>query len=243
MKKLLVLLLVCSSCAPVYVPNIRNSPMFTKGGEFQAAVQIGNGWDGQVAASLTNHLGVMGNYSYISRARTTTSSSGTQSQNDNYLRHKYFEGGIGYFHNDDKMFFEIFAGYGKGEGSTYDQYDFFGSQTSEATGKYQRYFIQPAFGINKHTMNVAFVPRVSIVDFTQFTSGGVTFADNKPSVVFFEPAVVSRVNMTDNHIYFTFQGGLSTPLDQRPYFDHRAFQFSCGFGVRLGAVRPEITAK
>jgi hypothetical protein len=238
MKKLFLSLIILSSCAPVYVPNIRNSPMFTKGGEFQAAVQVGNGWDGQAAASLTNHIGVMANYSYINRPRTNTSSSGTQSKNNNYLRHTYYEGGLGYFHNDEKMFFEIFAGYGRGKGSSYDHYDFFGSGDTEATGEYQRYFIQPAFGLNKGTFNVSFVPRVSIVDFTKFSNGSVTVTDNASSVVFFEPAVVSRVNMSDNHFYFTFQGGLSTYIDRKPNFDHRAFQMSCGFGIRIGALKP-----
>src|SRR5687767_1839211 len=56
--------LIFSACAPVYVPNSRNSPMFTKAGEFQGSIQFGNGIDAQGAVSVTNHIGLMGNFSY-----------------------------------------------------------------------------------------------------------------------------------------------------------------------------------
>jgi hypothetical protein len=45
MKKFVLILLIATSCAPVYVPNARNSPMFTKAGEVQGSMQFGNGLD------------------------------------------------------------------------------------------------------------------------------------------------------------------------------------------------------
>ena len=39
-----------------------------------------------------------------------------------------------------------------------------------ATGKFERYFIQPAFGLNKKIMHVSFVPRLALVDFNEFSS-------------------------------------------------------------------------
>lgn len=228
MKKVLFALLLLSSCAPVYVPNIRNSPMFTKAGEVQAAFQVGNGYEGQAAVSVTNHIGIMTNYSYINRDRYNSD------KKNGYLKHHLFEGGIGYFRNTSDMFFEVFAGYGKGEGSSYDTYAFFGTSTVQATGKYQRYFLQPAFGLNKKAMNVSFVPRFSLVDFTEFSDENISYKDTKPGYLFFEPAVIGRVNMT-NHFFFTFQGGASVPLDEI-YFDHRSLQFSAGFGLKFGGI-------
>jgi hypothetical protein len=228
MKKLALLFFLFSSCAPVYVPNIRNSPMFRNAGEFQGTAQVGNGFDGQAAVSVTNHIGFMSNYSYINRNRYDTD------HKNGFLKHRYFEGGLGYFKNDSRMFFELFVGYGTGQGSSYDTYAFFGTNTVQATGKYQRYFIQPAFGFNKGTMNVSFVPRFSLVDFTEFSSGPTSITDTKPGIGFFEPAVIGRVNMS-NHFFFTFQGGLSVALDDT-YFDHRGFQMSAGLGFRLNAI-------
>jgi hypothetical protein len=230
MKKILLLALVISSCAPVYLPNIRNTPMFTKGGEFQLTGQVGNGIDGQAAISVTNHIGLMANYSYINR------NTANVSDEEDFLRHKFFEGGIGYFGQDENMFFEVFAGYGKGEG--FSSGNFF--EVDNAEGKYERYFIQPAFGMNKKEIQLSFVPRISVVDFTEYTLGSNTFAVNEDPKVFFEPGFVTRVNTASNHFFFTFQAGMSVSLSEDIYFDHRRFQLATGIGIRLGGIRPEI---
>ncbi len=230
MKKLLLLLLMFSSCAPVYVPNIRNSPMFTKGGEFQASVQVGNGLDGQVALSLTKNIGMIGSYSYINRERL---------KEDDFHRHTFYEGGWGYFNNKEDVYVEVFAGFGKGEGTSTDS--FLG--LSGATGRYERYFIQPAIGYNKKAMHAAFVARFSVVDFTDYSYGGSTVAVNEDPKVFFEPAVVAKANAMDNHLFFTFQAGFSTRFSNDVYFDHRNFQISTGIGFRLGGVKTETVSR
>jgi hypothetical protein len=232
MKKLIVLLLVASSCAPMYIPNSRNSPMFTKGGEFQGSFSMGNGLEGQAAVSITNHIGLIGNYSYINR-------EDLDSDSEEVLRHKVYEGGVGYFYNDQKTFFEIFAGYGRGEGNSYDKYSFFGSTRMQAKGKYERYFIQPAIGVNKKTFHFAFVPRVSFVDFTEFSGSGATFEVDSSPYVFFEPAFIGRVNTMENRLFFTFQAGFSTPIDREPFFDHRGAHTSVGLGFRIGGLKSE----
>src|SRR5689334_19457046 len=118
MKRLYLILFVLTSCAPVYVPNIRNTPMFTSGGEFQGAIQFGNGFDAQTALSVTDHIGLMGNFSYADRAGIDDP--------DHYHYHKFYEGGLGYYTNMEQTFFEIFTGYGKGEGSAFDEFKLFG---------------------------------------------------------------------------------------------------------------------
>ncbi|MFZ6014160.1 MAG: hypothetical protein ACOYXT_27710 [Bacteroidota bacterium] len=236
MKKLIFLVLVLSSCAPIYVPNVRNSPMFTKGGEFQGTIQVGNGLELQSAVSVSNHIGLMGNYTYINRENLDPDDP------EDYHHHKFWEGGIGYFQNDDGMFFEIFAGYGKGKGSSYGQYYLF-SDNELSTGKYERYFLQPAFGFNKKIMNVAFVPRLSFVDFSEFSRDGVAYEVSEDPRMFFEPAVIGRVNMANNNFYFTFQAGTSISTSGSNYFDHRPFQLSTGIGFRIGGVKPEKTKR
>jgi hypothetical protein len=234
--------LIFSACAPVYVPNSRNSPMFTKAGEFQGSIQFGNGIDAQGAVSVSNHIGLMGNFSYANNK-----SPDPDDNTDNYHRHKFFEGGIGYFENEGKWCYEIFAGYGKGEGSSYDTYDFFGTSSGDeilATGKFERYFIQPAFGLNKKVMHVSFVPRITLVDFTEFSSDAsvAPYIANDDPKIFIEPAVIGRVNLMDNRMFFVFQGGFSIPAT-KVYYDYRPFYVSTGIGFRLGGVRKEASSQ
>jgi hypothetical protein len=240
MKKFIFLALVISSCAPVYVPNARNSPLFTKAGEFQGTIQFGNGIDAQGAIAVTNHIGLMGNFSYAD------DKSPDPNDFDDYHRHKFFEGGIGYYENEGKWCYEIFAGYGRGEGSSYDTYDFFGTSTGDpirATGKFERFFIQPAVGLNKKVMNVSFVPRISLVDFTEFSSADAvsTYIANDDPKVFFEPAVVGRVNLMNNRMFFTFQSGFSIPIT-KTYYEYRPFYVATGVGFRIGGLRKDVSA-
>ncbi len=235
MNKLILILLIASSCAPVYVPNARNSPMFTKAGEFQGSLQFGNGLEGQGAVSVTNHIGIMANYSYADR-----SSYRFEADDENeYHYHRFFEGGIGYFENQGNWCYEIFAGYGRGEGANYDVYEWWGTQSVRATGKYERYFIQPAFGMNKKIMHVSFVPRISIVDFTSFSNDVVSYTIDENPRVFIEPAIIGRVNLMDNHLFFVFQAGLSFSAGAKAFYDHRPLHFSTGMGFRLGGVKKE----
>jgi len=226
-----IALLAVSACAPVYVPNVRNSPMFTKGGEFQASIQFGNGIEAQSAFAITEHFGVMVNYAFIDR------NSFNPDKPDNYLRHKFFEGGAGYFVNNEDSFFEVFAGFGKGKGSSYATYQFFGAQSDLATGRYDRFFLQPAFGLNKKVMNISFAPRFSLVDFYEFSNETSSYPIDEKATFLFEPAVIGRVNFANNHMFFTFQTGASLGMSTDVYFDRRTFQLSMGLGLRLGGAR------
>ena len=240
MKKLILIALIAAGCSPVYVPNARNSPLFTKAGEFQGTAALGNGVDVQTAASITNHIGIMANYSY-------EYSHGSQYTNDfdedRYHYHQFFEGGVGYYENVKSWCYEIFAGYGKGEGRSYDSYTWWNNEDVLATGKYERYFIQPAFGLNKKIMHVSFVPRISLVNFTEFSDGVRTQKINDSPRLFFEPAVVGRVNLADNHLILMFQAGVSVhPASGELFYDYRPFQFSTGLGFRIGGIKKEKPA-
>lgn len=205
--------------------------MFTQKGEMQLNFQVGNGLNGQGAIAISENFGVIGNYSYLERSSSDKSSA-------DYRKHTFGEGGVGYFKNSEKTFFEIFAGYGEGTGYSDDALSFLGSTGNSAAGNYKRYFLQPAFGMNKKIMFVSFVPRFSLVDFTEFATGGVRYVVKEDPVLFFEPAVIGRVNFED-HFYFTFQGGLSVPVSDEPFFEYRLMQISTGIGVRFGGKKLE----
>src|SRR5882762_8976665 len=165
----LLIVILLAGCAPVYIPNVRNAPLFTKAGEFQGSMMYGTSdLDLQAAVAVTNNFAQMGNYSYGNR--------NTDSVNQrHYHKHQFYEGAIGFYKNDKAFCFEVFLGYGRGEASSYGNYYVFSTMTSElARGKYNRFFFQPSFGLNKKIVNVAFSPRVSWVDFTEFTNFSTT---------------------------------------------------------------------
>ncbi len=221
------------SCAPVYVPNARNAPLFRGAGEFQSSVSFGEGIDAQGAVSITNHIGVMGNYNYVNR--------NTSDINDNdYVKHKFWEAGVGYYENTDKMSYEIFGGYGRGEGTSYGTYSWFGSTDINATGNYQRFFIQPSIGSNQNIFNWIVSTRISLVDFENFTYDGVVANYNSPAL-FFEPAFTGRIHFGKSPIYTQFQTGFSFTTQGDTVYDYQPFQLSFGIGLRFGG-KPKNTA-
>ncbi|HEY9489838.1 MAG TPA: hypothetical protein VIQ51_15980 [Chryseosolibacter sp.] len=228
-RLILVALLAVTACAPVYVPNVRNSPMFTKAGEFQASVQVGNGLEGQGAFAVADHFGVIANYSF--------NDDTDHANKESFLRHSFFEGGAGYFSNKEDSFFEIFAGYGRGKGTTFDTYGFLGTQAVASTGRYHRYFLQPAFGLNKNDLHFSFAPRLSMVDFYEFSTELVRTTVEEQPKFFFEPAFIGKANFANNHLFAIFQAGVSLGLSEDVYFDRRTFQISGGLGFRLGGAK------
>jgi hypothetical protein len=225
------------SCAPVYVPNTRNAPLFVKAGEFQGAMQLGtNGLDLQGAVAVTNNIAVMANYSYGNRNTDTLNRNDTE----NYHKHKLYEGAIGYYKNDEKFCFEIFLGYGVGEATSIDNYSFGSVIDGYAHGKFTRIFLQPSFGMNKKVVTVAFTPRLSIVDFSEFVDTDLRIAnktyDPQPKL-FIEPAVTARFNFLDNRFFASIQVGVSTTLADNVVFDFQPVNITTGLGFRLGGLR------
>jgi hypothetical protein len=206
--------------------------MFTKGGEFQSSIQVGNGLEAQAAFSASEHFGLMANYAYGKRAGADPDNE------DDYHRHSFFEGGLGYFDNSGPMFFEVFAGYGRGEATSVNE--FFSSQSAVAKGEYERYFLQPAFGVNNKVVDFSFVSRFSMVDFYIFSNEMVSMTVNEEPKFFFEPGLVGRGNFADNRMFVIFQAGLSIGISENIYFDHRTFQVSTGLGLRLGGKKALI---
>lgn len=234
MKKFIWMALFLASCSPVYVPNIRNAALFRGAGEVQASGHFGTqGVDAQAAVSVTNHIGVMGNFNSVSR--------NSNESDDKYIKHKFWEAGLGYYENapNEKICYEIFGGYGRGEGTTYDNYDeLFGPNPNDirATGKYQRFFIQPSVGSNRRIFNWIVSARVSYVDFESFSYAGVTKTYNDP-VIFLEPAFTGRINFGQSPIYSQFQVGFSVNTQGSTVFDYQPTTFGIGFGLRLGGPR------
>ncbi len=204
--------------------------MFKGAGEIQVAGQISAGTEAQAAVAITDHVGVMGNFAFVSR---------TNDEDEDYIRHTFFEGGVGYFENSDRLSYEVFAGYGRGKGVTYDTDD---SGTPDdplkVTGRYQRFFIQPGIGTNhQRVFNWSAVMRLSVIDFTDFESAGQAVHYDSEPVLFFEPGFIGKLNFGST-IFMNFQAGVSFPRKGID-FDYEPLSLALGLGLRFGGPRQE----
>ncbi len=227
----ITLLALISSCAPMYVPNARNVPLFNGQGEFQGSAFLGTGIDLQGALALTDNIGVMGGYSFLAESRRDPFD-----QNQTFDRkNNFFEGGIGYYKATRSRRIELYVGYGQGKGTTTGQYSFLGLGQQEVivTGKYSRIFIQPSIGTNNRGFNLAFTPRISLVNFHEFQSGVIVETPDEGAHLFIEPAATARFRMADN-LNGMFQLGLNLAMPNDAFFDHVPVQASFGIQLHLG---------
>ncbi|MFZ1809146.1 MAG: hypothetical protein WAU36_18070 [Cyclobacteriaceae bacterium] len=226
-----VSIVLFASCAPMYVPNTRNTPLFRGQGEFQGSAFIGTGIDLQGALSLTDNIGVIGNYSFLNETRNDPFDQSQTFKRKN----NFFEGGIGYYQASRSRRIELYVGYGQGKGTTTGQYGFLGLGQQEVivTGKYNRIFIQPSIGTNNRGFNLAFTPRFSLVNFNEFQSGVIVESPDEGAHLFIEPAATARFRLGQN-LNGMFQLGLNLPTPNDAFFDHVPVQASFGIQLHLG---------
>lgn len=222
MRYLIIPILFCYSCASVYVPNSRNMPAIDKAGEVTVSAKGGStGFEGQLAFSPINRLGIMANGLY--------KNSATSEDDEDYQKHEFLEFGAGYYEPISHWgVFELYGGYGKGKGAAQDEYIFFTTNTDYAEGKYERYFVQPGFALKKEHIEAGFCFRVSRVSFYEFEDNNVQ--DVKISNTLLEPAAVFRVG--GENIKMDSQIGINLPMYETE-FEFPVFTISVGVMVRL----------
>ncbi len=242
MRYLLILSVITSSCAPLYVQNSRNSPLFQEKGEFCVKAGAGTGIDFQAAYAIGNHVGVMANGYYLHQEGEGLFAV---QPNSYKINHRIIESGIGYFTNPStKTTFEVYAGFGRGKGRGQDNsassFLIFVSDTVNTESKYDRWFIQPAFGIHFNTISISVASRVSIVNFrkAEITSGEVKYPFTSRPVVFIEPALTLQWNVSSLGFIVFSQIGFNTPLSsvyqsESMYTGMNPINTSIGIGYRL----------
>ncbi len=156
--------MVFGSCAPVYVANRLNSPLFDDGG--QANFGVGYGEDGvslNAAVSPVNSIAVIGNYSTLNR---------DNQENTRKFDHTIKELGIGYFNDipfkgeDENFFYEGFIGVGLGDSKSED-YNSGGGYDEKSESEYRQLFIQPSVGYRINQFALAGSFRMNFVNFNQ----------------------------------------------------------------------------
>jgi hypothetical protein len=227
----ILILVVFASCSPLYVPNTRNVPLFREQGEAQISTYLTSaGLDFQGAYALTDHVAAIGSYSWGSVKRT----------NPDYTRkNSYGEIGLGYYDRSRSARYEVFAGYGIGQGTSYDQYYFFGPATVVATGKMQRIFLQPSIGTNNRDFNMAFTPRFAWVNYSEFTDAVKTVKPNEKAQFFIEPAITAKFRLAGN-IFGFCQLGMTVPIPSEVFFDYMPMQVAAGFQIDTGGLRTKV---
>jgi hypothetical protein len=230
----LTLLLLLSACSnELYVPNTRNVPLFREQGEAQISGYLcSSGIEGQGAYALTDNLAVIGSYSYLSSKETSPVAYDRKGT--------YGEIGFGYFNRTRAVRFELIGGYGMGEGTTADQYYFYGvNNTVVATGKMSRYFFQPSLGSNNRNFNVALTPRFSWVNYSEFSAAAGTQKPNESTQMFIEPAFTAKFRLAGN-LHGIIQLGMTVPVPGEVFFNYSKMQTAIGIQIDTGGLRTKV---
>lgn len=233
------LLVAClSSCKSTYLPNTRNVSLFKEAKEAMITVAVASGLDVQTAYALTDNVGIMGN---LNANQSTYQTNDGVDYNRNY---RFGELGLGLFGGNRAARYEVYGGYGLGQGTSYEGLYVFSNQVGAkavvATGKFNRIFLQPSFGSNNRNFNISFTARFSLVDFTQFESEGLT--SQKPIEgfhLFFEPALTTTFKLKGNLRGF-FQLNINNPIPSDVYFESERFNAALGIQIHTGSLRTRV---
>jgi hypothetical protein len=208
-------LLIFVSCAPAYVPNVINSPMFSNKGEIQASGHGGiAGFDPQVSYAITDHLGVMVNGSFADRTSDST---------DNYNKHRFIEAGAGYYQKIGSIGrFEAYGGGGFGKLKAYQNVGFW---ISSADVNCMRFFVQPAIGLSTDVFDGSIATRLVALNLKQDTLSNTG--------LLLEPVITAKVGY--RYVKAVFQFGISLPLNSEQIdFTYQPFLFSIGLQATFG---------
>lgn len=147
------LIIIISSCSPIYVPTSINTPLFEEAGEVQFSGYTGtHQLQARIAYTPVNHIGLMFNTAF---------------NNHRYLdwfyndKSTFFELGIGYYSKLSENFvFETYGGYGKGTMQYSDYYD------QIEIYDVQKIFLAPAVGFVSEYLDIGFSLRY--LNYTSF---------------------------------------------------------------------------
>lgn len=212
--RILFAIVMLHSCAPVYIPNVINTPLLSEKGNVNININTGvSGIDPQVAVAVTDNIGVMLNGSFANR---------TSDSSANFHQHNFLELAGGYYTKlGDQGRFEAFGGYGMGNIKT-EYYN--NLWHSFANVNSQRIFVQPAIGATTDMFDGSFATRFVFVYLTQ---------DNiQRNSFFFEPVLTGKIGY--KYLKATCQLGLSLPINAPLQFEYQPFIISIGLQGSIG---------
>lgn len=219
------------SCAPVYVSNQLNTPLFSKAGEISSTTQWAtSGLDQQLAYSVTDHLGVMLNGNF----RNTLIDP--ESFSESFYKHNFAEAGAGYYTGigTSIFIFEVYGGFGIGNFYV-KEYPL--AIFSEGSGiprisnvDLNRFFVQPGIGLKNEFVELSFAMRLSNVNFTHSYTNDFEIDTNTP-YFFAEPALT--VKFGSRNIKGVGQFGGSLLLNNNQLLEYMPLIFSLGIQLNF----------
>ena len=234
---LLPALFFFSSCASIYIPNVPNTPMLSKQGEFHAGghVSLKGNVSLNTAYAFTNHLGVIVGGSVL---KTNTSKKD--------FKQNLIELGTGYFTtfgDGNKRILEIYGGYGKGNSDVVLKRRTLDGPfiTETQTAGFKKYFMQVNYSSkdekslklfkHKFPLNYGTALRVSYANMNNFKLNGLAHAgeDN----IFLEPVFYTRMHLSDTW-QLQYTSGSNFGLKDRKYLTAGYSVFTIGVVVNVG---------
>ncbi|MBK8944518.1 MAG: hypothetical protein IPM32_04520 [Ignavibacteriae bacterium] len=220
-----------NSCAPIYVPNIVNVPLFTKKDEAIINANYGtNGINFQGAYSIFDNFAVQIN---TENRESNINAKDKKRINANNPQNKlnYYETAFGYYYPfNETMVLEIFGGGGLGNSSALDNYNIFSKDKTYAEGEFYKMFIQGDVGSKMKFFEGGIAFRFAYLEFTKYKFENFEFT-GKPSSIFFEPAIFERLGGP----YFKFQGQIifASKLLKEDFVMYETVSISLGFMIRI----------
>jgi hypothetical protein len=258
-------LLIFSACTTqhyYYLQTPHQVPLFKE--EKEVRLSGGGGMSSstnaknlQAAGSITDQFAIAANYMDIKNSKETT----INGVRTNWWKGRYFEGMFGYYKDFGKFgIFETYAGYGSGaQEHSYASEDvdlyfpFIPVPTSTVMGSsklnFNKYFVQPSYGISLDVVDIALSLRVSDVFFNtidnKVNSDYFAYKEledmNRRSFILFEPAITVRAGWkyVKGQIQYSYTGILAGA-----YFPYETYHFSMGlnfaFAERFNRKTSEI---
>lgn len=226
-----------SSCSSVYMPNVPNTPMLSKAGEFSGGGHISFRGNTSLngAYAISDHIGIIASGSNMKSNRKSKD-----------FHHKLIEVGGGYFDTfgpDDNRIIEIYGGFGKGWSNItnrdYDNDILISSEVQDVD--YRKSFLQVNYSSKKEDkltlfgtkfgINYGTALRISHISADRFFINGVLQA--KEDNVFFEPIFFTRMLITKNfQLQYTTSSNIG--LKSRKYISAGNSIFTIGAIFNIG---------
>jgi hypothetical protein len=226
---LIILSLLLTSCAPIYIPNNINTPLLSRKNEATINLAAGqNGADCQLSYAVSDNIGVLLNGSYL-----LSDKKGNSGNNDTYQqKQNYIEAAVGSFGEiTENAVVETYLGIGYGKSASSDSYLFDDSKKIYGEGEFYKIFLQTDIGMKGKFFEGGIALRSAYIKFDKISYESNYPADKKFDSIFLEPAVFMRVGSPNFKIQT--QVGFSSKLSRKDFLMYEPLILSIGFIIRL----------
>ena len=223
-----------SSCG-IYRQNVVNVPLMQQKHQTQLGAHIGfTGYDGQASYALTNHIGLLANYSDLGTKRVSFSTV-----NRSIDKHNFGEAGAGYYaKNKTGWTYEFFILAGTGMSSHFvTGGDTIAGHTQPftnlRTAHYDRFVLQADLGKSTQQLRFAFTPRIFFIHYYNIRDTETDRYKNFPSTYLYADLAVTLQYKLLKYLMVSTQVGLTAPITGFKVGYYESSPFNCSLGLIL----------